>query len=255
VNKLSLDQPLLYIKDQITKQLTSEKIYPVSSNNDEYLLLYVTKGQGTVFYDNDFLGIKQFDLIVINLQKDFYYSSDGMDIMMVTLGGPLVKEILPKETIFTIQHHQEFQATFHMLIALEYTQLYSLLKQTMALLDFLHDHHNRYTLKNQEDPMQKSIRYIEDHFNHKLDVDDIAKWVGFSKYHFIRKFKAYTNSTPYQYILHMRLEHSKYLLRHTKKPIHKIAKESGFQGEISYINCFTTHTKQTPTTYRKLKES
>jgi AraC family transcriptional regulator len=252
---MTQEQPLLYIKNPTTKQITSEQIYPVSSNNDEYILLYVTKGQGTVFYDTDFLGIKQYDLIIIDLHKDFYYSSDDMDIMMVTIGGPLVKKILPKETIFTIQNHQEFQATFHMLIALDYNQLYSLLKQTMALIDFLHDHHNQYTLKKQEHPMQRSIRYIEDHFNHKLEIEDIAKWVGFSKYHFIRKFKAYTNSTPYQYILHMRLEHSKYLLRHTKKPIQKIAKESGFQGEISYINCFTTHTNQTPTTYRRTKES
>lgn len=41
--------------------------------------------------------------------------------------------------------------------------------------------------------MDKVLQYIEEHLEEPLNIKQLADMSGYSEFHFIRKFKAYTN--------------------------------------------------------------
>lgn len=73
-----------------------------------------------------------------------------------------------------------------------------------------HTHHTKnidmkmYT----SDIINESIIYINDMINDPISLDDLAKSVSLSKYHFLRLFKHYTGVTPHNYILAKRVQHA-----------------------------------------------
>ena len=242
------------IQSALHQKVSKQEIIPLQKAKNSCALLYVLEGQGTVYYDQDFLGVKHHDVLVIDLEKDAYYSSDDMDLVFVKLQGLLLGEVLPSNFLFTIENHHDFYQSLVELKNQSGKDSYQQIKDFLHMLSFLHDQRNSYKIKQNIDPMQEAVRYIEDHFSQQIDVDKIAKHTGFSTYYFIRKFKGYQGKTPYQYILHIRLEHAKYLLKYTNKALKQIAEESGFNSDISFINSFTKHLDLSPTTYRKTKE-
>lgn len=54
--------------------------------------------------------------------------------------------------------------------------------------------------------------FIDDNYTNRINIDELAKNVFLSKYHFIRSFKSYYEKSPYQYILKLRLEKAQELL-------------------------------------------
>ncbi|MDO5154477.1 MAG: helix-turn-helix transcriptional regulator [Eubacteriales bacterium] len=43
------------------------------------------------------------------------------------------------------------------------------------------------------------LQYLEDHLEESLNIKLLADMAGYSEYHFIRKFKSYTNETVMEY--------------------------------------------------------
>ena len=50
--------------------------------------------------------------------------------------------------------------------------------------------------------------YIDEHCTEDLSLDHVAKTAGFSKYHFTRLFKQFTNTTYYKYLNRKRIDHA-----------------------------------------------
>ncbi len=55
--------------------------------------------------------------------------------------------------------------------------------------------------------------YIDKHFDEEIDLDNIADEAYFSKFHFIKLFKSIYQKTPHQYLMIVRLEKAKTLLK------------------------------------------
>ena len=70
------------------------------------------------------------------------------------------------------------------------------------------------TLHHNYQLIAKSIAYIDTHFKDQPSIDEIAKKVGMSKYHFIRVFKEYVGVTPKQFLHSVTLNYAK---EHIKK--------------------------------------
>lgn len=94
--------------------------------------------------------------------------------------------------------------------------------------------------------------YITEHCTENLTVDELAVIAGFSKFHFIRLFKQFTNVTCYEYLIQKRIEYAERLLIEPDISITEIAMRSGF-GSLSTFNRVFKATKNcTPTEYKKL---
>lgn len=103
--------------------------------------------------------------------------------------------------------------------------------------------------------MQKFMalcEYINNNCTKNLTVDDAAQLMGFSKYHFSRLFKKFTENTFYSYVNERRIAHASLLLLDMENSITEVAINSGFNSISSFIRIFKINKGCTPTEFRKM---
>ncbi|MCK5128833.1 MAG: helix-turn-helix domain-containing protein [Clostridiales bacterium] len=87
--------------------------------------------------------------------------------------------------------------------------------------------------------------------NKSLNVSDMAKSVGYSKYHFTNQFTAYFGVPPYEFIIKERIELCKSKLINSNAQISTIALDLGFVDTAHLTNCFKKREGVTPSVYRR----
>ncbi|MGG0823683.1 helix-turn-helix domain-containing protein [Paenibacillus turicensis] len=100
------------------------------------------------------------------------------------------------------------------------------------------------------DIIQQSIKYIEQNLDQDLNLDIVAKQVGFSKYHFHRIFSKYVGQSLNTYIRYRRLTSSAYLLLYTDERILDIALHYGFESQEAFTRAFKALYSLPPASYR-----
>jgi AraC-like DNA-binding protein len=96
-----------------------------------------------------------------------------------------------------------------------------------------------------------AIRHIEEFYAQPCTLTSLARQAGFSRYHFLRVFKAVTGRSVSRYVLDMRLRAAADRLLASKAPVGRIALESGF-NDLSHFNaCFRAMFGCPPRRWRK----
>ena len=85
----------------------------------------------------------------------------------------------------------------------------------------------------------------------RITVDDIAKKLYRSKNDITRQFKKKYNTTPHNYLLHIRIERAKNLLVNSKKTLAEIATHLCFSSEFHFSNTFKKTVGVSPSEFRK----
>ena len=96
------------------------------------------------------------------------------------------------------------------------------------------------------------LEFIDSHYMDDLSLESVSSSVGFSKYHFTRLFKQYTNSTFYDYLSFKRLKVAESLLEKPDLSITEIALQSGFSSISTFNRIFRQQKECTPSEYRAL---
>ena len=94
------------------------------------------------------------------------------------------------------------------------------------------------------------LEFIDSHYMEDLELDSIAASIGFSKFHFSRLFKQYTNYTFCNYLTRRRLLAAKALLEQPNLSITEIALQSGFPSISTFNRAFKQQNNCTPSEYR-----
>ncbi|WP_019535794.1 helix-turn-helix domain-containing protein [Paenibacillus ginsengihumi] len=103
------------------------------------------------------------------------------------------------------------------------------------------------------DPMMRQVlAYIHERYTEELTVEELAGIALQSRFHFIRSFKAEVGETPYQYVLRLRVEEAKRLLRHTKQTVTEIAFRLGFSSASQFYRVFVKAAGVSPERFRRL---
>ncbi|HEY4043782.1 MAG TPA: AraC family transcriptional regulator, partial [Rhodopila sp.] len=99
--------------------------------------------------------------------------------------------------------------------------------------------------------LARAIEFMDANLDDRLALGDIAGAVGLSPAHFIRQFKASTGTAPHQYLVRLRLERAKCLLRETDRSIAQIAFECGFSHQEHMTHFFGQIAGTTPAVFRR----
>ncbi|AOT69913.1 AraC family transcriptional regulator [Geosporobacter ferrireducens] len=99
---------------------------------------------------------------------------------------------------------------------------------------------------NTKETIEACINYIENNIHRKISLDDIALYVGVSKYYLHRMFKALTGESIIEYVQARKLSASINELANTNMRMLDIALEYGFDHEQSYIRAFKKKFGYTP---------
>ena len=95
------------------------------------------------------------------------------------------------------------------------------------------------------------IDHIQAHLAAPLTLKELADIACMSEYHFARRFKAETGSSPYQFVLNQRISAAASLLAQDHEPIKAIAQKVGFVNSRHFSTAFRKWSGQTPLAYRQ----
>ena len=97
----------------------------------------------------------------------------------------------------------------------------------------------------------ETLDYIDKHFTEDISLSDIATNTGFSKFHFSRLFKQYTNYNFTDYLCFRRIKAAEELLGLPGASITDVAIRSGFSSISTFNRLFKQQKGCTPSQYRK----
>ena len=98
---------------------------------------------------------------------------------------------------------------------------------------------------------ERTVRaYVDQHLQKSISLEDLACTVGLSRYHFARRFRQSTGTTPHEFVLRQRVERAKTLLHRTNTPLPDIACSCGFADQSHMTREFRKRVGLTPGRYR-----
>ena len=95
----------------------------------------------------------------------------------------------------------------------------------------------------------QSKLFIDNNFADNIDLDKIADQAYFSKFHFIRLFKAIYGKSPHNYLISVRVEKAKKFLA-DEISILDVSQLVGFESPTSFTATFKKIAGKTPSEYR-----
>jgi AraC-like DNA-binding protein len=102
----------------------------------------------------------------------------------------------------------------------------------------------------QRQVMDETIAFMEEHYGEDLSLRTIAEQALLSPHHFSETFKRHCGMPPWEYLLTLRLERGKELLRTTTRSVTDIALSVGFGDSSYFARVFKADTGTTPRSWR-----
>ncbi|BAB05625.1 AraC family transcriptional regulator [Halalkalibacterium halodurans] len=100
--------------------------------------------------------------------------------------------------------------------------------------------------------IKKVLQFIDEHYDEKLTIKQLANLVQMSEGHFSRFFKSIVRMTAVEYIHTQRLNKAARLLRETDRTIMDISMSVGFDHPSYFIKLFKRHKRCTPSEFRRI---
>lgn len=97
---------------------------------------------------------------------------------------------------------------------------------------------------------QRLVEFLHDSLDAEIDIRSLAALVTMSVNTFNRAFTQTFGTTPYQFVLDLRIEQSKSLLATTLMPVTEISHASGFSSPSHFATMFKQRVGVTPTEFR-----
>ncbi|UVI28347.1 AraC family transcriptional regulator [Paenibacillus spongiae] len=237
-----------------------------------YEALIITSGKGWYRHGREWLGLTAGDCLLHNMRYPHAYKADPDDPFQMTylvFDGHLLDKLWPDnlaapyvlfrpvplsalteivDRILTAMRNDDRDpdGTELQISCLIYQLMVQCLHQSQG------DSQQADLVK--PDAMTAAQRFLNEHYLTVEKMEDAAKGVNLSFYHFIRQFKRYFGRTPKEYVLLKRVNHAKQLLLLTNRSVTEIAALSGFNNYNSFLHAFHQIERRSPTDYRKTKK-
>ncbi|WP_442602172.1 AraC family ligand binding domain-containing protein [Paenibacillus sp. KN14-4R] len=102
------------------------------------------------------------------------------------------------------------------------------------------------------DVVRQALRYLSTQYAEEITIETMAEGLGYNRAYLSRLFKEQTGVTPVTFLLHLRLDHARRLLRERKQlTVEQIAFSVGFRDGLYFSKQFRRMYNQSPTEYRQ----
>lgn len=95
-----------------------------------------------------------------------------------------------------------------------------------------------------------SVRYIHEHYDEPLRVEQLARLENYNVTYFNDWFRRQTGCTPLRYLRRLRIDKAKELLESTDYSIVDIAAQVGYTSHSAFTRAFREQTGRSPLAYR-----
>ena len=197
--------------------------------------------------------IFQIDYNVLRQINDFEYTITEYSPAII-INGKTPDEVHKKAIDILLEIKEEYNNNAQFASLAIYGKFLELLtlfarncRKTTENLD-----HNSVKNKDMAEKIAFACTYINDHYSENLTLQQIADLIGFSKYHFERQFKFFTNYSFYKYLTQRRIFMAEQMLISDELSITDIALQCGFSNISTFIRMFKIINGCTPTAFRDL---
>lgn len=101
-------------------------------------------------------------------------------------------------------------------------------------------------------PVRKAKEYIQNHYSDPLTLEEVSEMVGLSTAYFSALFKKTEGEGFAKYLINVRMEQAKLLLRESNLPVTEICRKVGYNDPKHFTHTFEKAAGVKPSTYRKL---
>ncbi|MGI6585437.1 MAG: helix-turn-helix transcriptional regulator [Lutisporaceae bacterium] len=106
------------------------------------------------------------------------------------------------------------------------------------------------TLKYKKENIKKVIDYMNENYYSNISCDEMSELIQTNKFIFIRSFKAETGRTPYEYLLNLKIEKAKKMLKSNEYTVTEISMMCGFSSHSHFTSTFKKKVGISPTEYK-----
>ena len=99
--------------------------------------------------------------------------------------------------------------------------------------------------------LRRCVEFMEGRLEVDLRLSEVAREAGLSLSHFIRSFRRSVGKTPYQFLLHRRVERAQTIMHDPRISLTEVALASGFADQHHLARVFRRITGVTPSAYRR----
>ena len=242
-----------------------DKTYYVERRNSPYAVIeYIIEGRGTVIADDEEFYPKKGDAYILHKNSSHRYFSDDTEPwtkIWINVSGRALNSLLTtygleKISFYPGMNIYSYIKRIHDLgtdISID-----SESKHIQACLIF-HEMISFIYLSNKlyapdiSPELQAIKNYIDNSYTTKITIEDLAKKFHMSPSLLTHKFKNCFGISPYHYILDLKMNHAKSLLKNTTLKINEIATTVGFSDEHYFSYMFKNKFNITPSAYAKEK--
>ena len=269
----------IFLLRKLQEHPLTKGLYPVSlglsqsnslfqvghDNNPNHYLFYCQSGQASFQFQQKERTIKRGDLVLISPKQQFRYSaksSSNHQVYWIHFTGALADDFAQRllmkmdDGMAPVGILNNIVADFDNLLDLGqrgYTatnvihavhvlqQALSFLALQLRLTEF--NNSSSFDLAAVETLMRNNI-------HQELNLDTLAHYSQLSKFHFAKKFKELTDSSPIQHFINMKIQHACNRLDNSKEPIKAIAEELGYNDPYYFSRLFKKTVGMSPKQYR-----
>ncbi|WP_373216720.1 helix-turn-helix domain-containing protein [Ruminococcus sp. 5_1_39BFAA] len=237
----------------------------------DYQILYIASGKAHFYFHGKEEVISAGNMVLYRPKEEqryYYYGVDQTEVYWVHFTGNNVKNILRKYGIADDVH------VIHTGTSLEYKRLFLLMIQELKLckedyeemlVSYLREllimihrvilskpRGKSFFLMNEIDA---AVQYFHANYHKAISIEDYAASHNMSTSWFIRNFKEYTNATPAQYILSLRISNARTLLETTAYNVSEISNIIGYENPLYFSRIFKKQCGMSPSEFRnQMKE-
>ena len=224
-------------------------------------ILYFYNGTGEVFYAGDIIKVKAGDIVIINsMVLHSIYSTDHLEYMFLIID----EDFAAMNGLFTDKcrfkrylSDDEVLSGILMKIDNIKSERYLCTRLNIASVAVTLLSHLYYCCLDEsskendvsDQAINKAIMYICSNVQRKICVEELATYVGYSKFHFEREFKKQTLQTPLGFINKHKCEYAKKLLMQKKYSVKEVAFMVGFENPDSFSKMFFKIMGEKPADY------
>jgi len=104
-------------------------------------------------------------------------------------------------------------------------------------------------------PISQALKYMEDHLEESITIEEIARQSGWSHEHFTRMFVAFVGMSPKRALLERRLRRAELLMQNGRWTVKQIAYRVGFRDEHHFSKMYKRLRGMTASAYIERCES
>ena len=205
-------------------------------------IIFIQKGQGQFYFGNQFLPVRENDLLLVNPDKQKF----SVDVRE----SPLDFVILGIENLSFIDDTKQCIPPFTRLSFPSDTCQHLM----HMLIHELEKHSEFYEVPSKEKNNRdcKFVKeYLDSHYTENITLDILSKESKMNKYYLVHSFTKHFGCSPISYLNDKRIEESKNLLETTNHSIAAIASMIGFSSQSYFSQSFKKNTFMTPNEYRR----